>query len=471
MLRYLHHSEAEGERDKWLGDSEEALTGFSWRGGKERETTGIWMWSQPFFRTLPNGEEVAVLLMDTQGTFDNETSMKGNCTVFALSTLLSSVQVYNVMGAVQEDDLQHLHLFTEYSLQVYDSGGHAQGVAPFQSLAFLVRDWSHVDSHPWGKDGGADYLDGVLAQKPGQHAELKQVREHIHTCFAELECHLLPHPGYEATENPKFDGRTSMLRPAFLPVLKIAVESILAPEKLIVKRVRASAGRRRRARAADARARDDARSRGRHPTRAQVNGEEITATALLCYFKSYTALYAAGDLPQPKTVVNATAEANNAAAKAAAFRTYTRSMERQCSSKRMLSDEQFQLAHKAAVDAAMSAFDASRKMGSSDLSSQFKESLSSEIKESHTFFAHVRPPGARASRLRARETRSGSRGVASGTEPLPVLFHIIPFSRRHAFPRRRPRSPRSCARRAIASKTCSARSRRRSCSAARCSSG
>ncbi|KAG8468324.1 hypothetical protein KFE25_013407 [Diacronema lutheri] len=353
MLRYLHKTADGGAgADKWLGPGEEALTGFSWRGGKERETTGIWMWSRPFIRALPSGEEVAVLLMDTQGTFDNETSMKGNCTVFALSTLLSSVQVYNVMTAVQEDDLQHLHLFTEYSLQVYE-GGHQKGVPPFQNLTFLVRDWSHVDSHPWGNEGGAAYLNGVLAQKPDQHPELKQVREHVHSCFEKLDCHLMPHPGFEATEDPAFDGRTSMLRPAFLPVLKAAVESILSPDKLVVKK---------------------------------VNEEELTATALLCYFKAYTALYAAGDLPQPKTVVNATAEANNAAAKANAFKTYTRAMERQCSSKRMLSDEQFQVAHKAAVEAALSAFDSTKKMGGKDLMSKFKESLSAEITDSHKFF-------------------------------------------------------------------------------------
>lgn len=93
-LRYLMgDATSQPECDSWLGAAEEALTGFSWRGGKERETTGIWMWSRPFFRAMADGEEVAVLLMDTQGTFDNETSMKGNCTVFALSTLLSSVQV------------------------------------------------------------------------------------------------------------------------------------------------------------------------------------------------------------------------------------------------------------------------------------------------------------------------------------------------------------------------------------------
>ena len=37
--------------------------------------------------------QVVVLLMDTQGAFDSESTVKDCATVFALSTMLSSVQV------------------------------------------------------------------------------------------------------------------------------------------------------------------------------------------------------------------------------------------------------------------------------------------------------------------------------------------------------------------------------------------
>ena len=43
----------------WMGTEHVPLTGFSWRGGIDRETTGILMWSKPFVVTLPTtGEEV-----------------------------------------------------------------------------------------------------------------------------------------------------------------------------------------------------------------------------------------------------------------------------------------------------------------------------------------------------------------------------------------------------------------------------
>ena len=50
--------------------------------------------------------------MDTQGAFDSMSTVKDCATVFALSTLLSSVQIYNLMSNLQEDDLQHLQVFS-----------------------------------------------------------------------------------------------------------------------------------------------------------------------------------------------------------------------------------------------------------------------------------------------------------------------------------------------------------------------
>lgn len=89
---------------------------FQWRGGEQRQTTGIWMWSEPFIREskASNGEKVAVLLMDTQGMFDNETTMTLTAQIFGLSTLVSAFQIYNVDKRIQEDNLQHLALFSEY---------------------------------------------------------------------------------------------------------------------------------------------------------------------------------------------------------------------------------------------------------------------------------------------------------------------------------------------------------------------
>ncbi|KAI4540452.1 hypothetical protein MG293_009493 [Ovis ammon polii] len=135
MLRYMYNQESVD----WVGDHNEPLTGFSWRGGSERETTGIQIWSEIFLINKPDGKKVAVLLMDTQGTFDSQSTLRDSATVFALSTMISSIQVYNLSQNVQEDDLQHL-----------------------QSLIFLVRDWSFPYEFSYGSDGGSKFLEKRL---------------------------------------------------------------------------------------------------------------------------------------------------------------------------------------------------------------------------------------------------------------------------------------------------------------------
>ena len=90
FLRYLQSGC--GAVEDWIGrNSNRPLEGFSWRGGSERDTIGIVMWSQPFIVKKSDGREVAVLLMDTQGAFDCEDTVKDSAIIFALSLLMSSI--------------------------------------------------------------------------------------------------------------------------------------------------------------------------------------------------------------------------------------------------------------------------------------------------------------------------------------------------------------------------------------------
>ena len=59
--------------------------------------------------------------MDTQGAFDSQSTVKDCATVFALSTMLSSTQVYNITSNIQEDDLQHLQVSSLYFWTLYDN--------------------------------------------------------------------------------------------------------------------------------------------------------------------------------------------------------------------------------------------------------------------------------------------------------------------------------------------------------------
>lgn len=117
---------------KWIG--EHVDHGFSWRSGKKHHMIGIWMWSEIFTH---DSEKEAIILIDTQGIFDHVSSLNDCISIFAFSMLLSSVQLYNIMRDVHEDNLQHLNSFMQYAqLSMAESQ-----VAPSQKLLFIVRDY------------------------------------------------------------------------------------------------------------------------------------------------------------------------------------------------------------------------------------------------------------------------------------------------------------------------------------------
>ena len=54
--------------DDWIGGAEEPLGGFSWRGGAQRDTTGLVFWTDVFFHGGKyDTNKMAILLVDTQG--------------------------------------------------------------------------------------------------------------------------------------------------------------------------------------------------------------------------------------------------------------------------------------------------------------------------------------------------------------------------------------------------------------------
>src|SRR5690349_4251225 len=112
-----------------MGDPEAPLTGFSWKSGEERDTTGIVFWSDIFlYDADETGEKFAIALIDTQGLFDDVTSSKENSMIVALGTLISSTQILNIDGQIQFDNLQYLQLATDFAKLAAENSG----VKPFQ---------------------------------------------------------------------------------------------------------------------------------------------------------------------------------------------------------------------------------------------------------------------------------------------------------------------------------------------------
>ena len=278
MSRYLTTS----DKSRWIAHRSE---GFPWKSGCDAHTNGMSM-SQPIPVTLQSGEEVVILLMDTQGIFDGNSTMTDSTRIFTLSTLLSSVQIFNVMNNLKGDDLDNLQLFAEYGRLAMDN---AEG-KPFQDLIFLIRDWQHTQNHGLGSQGGNELVEKRLSSNK---KSLVQRREHINACFTNVSGFLLPHPGEAVASGHQFTGDAKDMDTKFVSTLEELMSTLLSPDKLSVK------------------------MNGSHP---------LTCRHLETLIKTCTKLFLSGELPNAPTTLQAIADVSSRTAVNEELLTYQRKM-------------------------------------------------------------------------------------------------------------------------------------------------
>ncbi|CAJ0560752.1 unnamed protein product, partial [Mesorhabditis spiculigera] len=346
FLEYLYALQRAQQQEaplEWLGDDCQ-LHGFHWRAGTKRDTAGIWMWGEPIMIEGGTGENYAVVLMDTQGTFDNASTYLQCTTIFALSTIVSSVQIYNVVDNIQEDALQHLSLFVEYGrLALRDA---QQFGSPFQSLVFCVRDFKAPEDFPYGKEGGVQFLEQVLKVEEGQAEELRTVREQLDSCFEKIQCFLLPHPGYRVAERGSFRGHVKDLRPIFREEIRKMVVALLEPHVLKPK---------------------------------VINGKPVTCRKMMQFFKAYAATFDGGTLPEPRSILDANARLLLMDACHEAKLQYSRGMDRSTCGPRMMPEKRLLEQHIKHGITALNIFDKCPKIGSSEVRSAMQCRLQEDI--------------------------------------------------------------------------------------------
>lgn len=227
MIQYKKHDISD-----WLGENStdrQVIDGFK-RGNRDREPQGIVMWSEIFTFDFDNGEKVAIILLNTQEIFDRRSSAKQSTAILALSTLLSSVQIYNVMQNIEEDDLQRLHFFNEVTRI---TNGYPEN-KPFQKLLFLVRDWQFGDSEGYGSENGAKMIRETLAENG--NPKMRELRKKINSTFDEVGAFLLPSPGPNLTRR-NFHGELRQIDTKFLNFVKELTIELLDPENLLDKKI------------------------------------------------------------------------------------------------------------------------------------------------------------------------------------------------------------------------------------------
>ncbi|XP_031639305.1 atlastin-like [Contarinia nasturtii] len=346
FLKYLEAQYKKHDVLDWLGENEEnsTLSGFEWASGRKRKTVGIWMWSEIYTHDFENGEKVAIILLDTQGIFDDQTSVKECTTIFALSTMISSIQCYNLMQNIGEDDLQHLQLFTEYGKVALQHTNTKQ----FQKLLFIVRDWPYPEDTYYG--WRQEIIDEILDGNDEQTDDMQQLRKEIRSSFDEIGAFLMPHPGMTVARKKNFNGSLKQIDPEFLKFAKELSQDLFAPENLLIK---------------------------------MINGQNVRARDLVHYLREYTNLFNNNTLPEPQPMYEATAKVNNLILANDCVRNYSDFMEKQLINldPYFKSDKLMELHKRAKIDA-ITKFKNTLKLGS-DNAINFQQNEMEENIENH----------------------------------------------------------------------------------------
>jgi len=209
--------------------------GFRFKGGMDACTEGIWIWSEPFIRDL-DGESVAVLLMDTQGAWDSQMTKEQSATIFGLTAVLSSKQIYNINMQIQEDKVENLAYFMRFAQAALNKaaaemerGGKSldkeQLNRPFQSLDFLVRDWRHFRD-----DWTVEECKEQMVQHFNRHVSPEKLVENstaeaLHAMFQRLQCFCLPHPGL-TIEKETWTGKVADINKDFIRFVDLYVRDV-----------------------------------------------------------------------------------------------------------------------------------------------------------------------------------------------------------------------------------------------------
>ncbi|KAJ3666421.1 hypothetical protein Zmor_001863 [Zophobas morio] len=261
--------------EKWLDAEDGNISGIAWKCGSDRHTVGILVWSEIFIAELPSGEEIAIVLLDSQGTFDLKTTNQDCAAIFAISTLISSVQIFNLKEKISLFDLEHLECFTGYG-QLALQESLKWNSAPFQNLWFLIRDWPYQYEFDFGTSGGQQFLSSVINCTTELTTELTIQKENILKLFENIYCCLLPYPGETVASNPLFSGELEDIDEIFLKQVEEFVPKILSEENLVPK---------------------------------TIKGDKIKVSDLFTFIQIYCHHFSSGNVPPLPTMYMAAAEA------------------------------------------------------------------------------------------------------------------------------------------------------------------
>nr|XP_039267564.1 atlastin-like [Styela clava] len=249
ILRYLRNKGWENNKwmdewmnkKYWISEASEHLNNLRERipfmSGTKPHTTGIRLWDEIFYVPMDDDTEVVVLLMDTQGLYDHQTTINNNTAFLSLSTLASSIQIFNCKENIDTQNLSYLKTCLDFATK---TAAEASGsYFKLQLLTFLVRDHTQDEDFEYGFKEGENFLQGILQSDRGGEEQI-EIRKAIKSSYDKVQCFLMPHPGL-VVKKKSYDGTDAELEADFKTYVKVFVEELVSPKNLQVKMTKGKA--------------------------------------------------------------------------------------------------------------------------------------------------------------------------------------------------------------------------------------
>uniref|UniRef100_A0A7S2D5P0 GB1/RHD3-type G domain-containing protein n=2 Tax=Octactis speculum TaxID=3111310 RepID=A0A7S2D5P0_9STRA len=232
--------------------------------------------------------------------------------------------------------------------------GPKQKNKAFQRLEFLVRDWPNFDdegdesAHPERLEFMDKYIHDVV-RKQKSSGDLQETRDQITSCFDNISCFLLPHPGLKIQKS-SYTGDIDKIEDDFRDMLTLYMNHIfnvdLKPK--------------------------------------EIDGRALTASELGVFTKTYVDLFKDGaSFPEAKTVLQATAEANNNNALSLAYKKFMAEMDVKFGPRQhaFVQHDAFEEYTLASRKSAIAMFTQIAHMGSKKNSAKFQATMLADIDE------------------------------------------------------------------------------------------
>ena len=149
------------------------------------------------------------------------TDQYSTVTLFGIVSLMSSMLIYNLEKRIQEDDLQNIALFTEYS----KIANNFKNILP--DINILIRDFQNFEEDITEENINSycnEYLTKVLQERDIE--SLNHTRKSITYSYNSISCNILPHPGFKIIKkHAQYDSNN--FEPDFVKIVNYYVNGII----------------------------------------------------------------------------------------------------------------------------------------------------------------------------------------------------------------------------------------------------